>query len=547
VTALQAELRAALQQADEEYFTGLSNKGTVKRALKDLAGLAPAAREEGDAVLVTLGDTTCTIRAPLGGSECTCPAPGMCRHRIAAMLWLKEQLGDGAPEEKPDLSALLEVPVDQIRRAMGAKAFHTLVFRLGREGLPPIAEGSTVQVELPWENAAVKLLLPLEHSTCTCRSRELCRHKAAALLAYQLLKRRHTLEELAEQSPQADSRWDLEQVSAAARSVRELAAGLLDTGLSRLSPAAPDSAQRLAALCHTASLPRLESGLRSLSTLLERALSRSAAFRTEDLLVRLSSLDHLAGELERVQDPAQIPVLAGTFREEYASCPTLTLTLVGERAFHADSGYAGTVYYFWELKQRLWYTYTIARPTFYDKKDRRNFARNPAPWGLDCQMDQLYGLVLTLERGRATQDRRLSASEDSRAAAGNALPPWEALPEELCWRDFSALFQALESHLLDGPETERVALVRPARCVPEEFDRTAQLFRMLLLDGAGRVLPLEARYDAHSKALIQTLEKISQTIEDAPGRPAFLGLVRLEGEGLVLYPIEYYADWGDRT
>lgn len=223
-----AELHAALRQADEDYLIGLSNKGTVKRAKKDLEGLTPAAQEEDQAVQVRLGEEVCTIRAPLGDSLCTCPAPGMCRHRIAAILWLKRQTDQDAPaEEKPaDLSPLLEVPVDQLRRAIGAKAFHALVFRLGRDGLPPIQEGSILQVELPWENAAVKLLLPLEHSACTCRSRELCRHKAAALLAYQLMKKRHTLEELAGQAPPGESRWDLEQAAAAAQAVRELTAEL---------------------------------------------------------------------------------------------------------------------------------------------------------------------------------------------------------------------------------------------------------------------------------------------------------------------------------
>lgn len=538
-----AELHAALRQADEDYLIGLSNKGTVKRAKKDLEGLTPAAQEEDQAVQVRLGEEVCTIRAPLGDSLCTCPAPGMCRHRIAAILWLKRQTDQDAPaEEKPaDLSPLLEVPVDQLRRAIGAKAFHALVFRLGRDGLPPIQEGSILQVELPWENAAVKLLLPLEHSACTCRSRELCRHKAAALLAYQLMKKRHTLEELAGQATPGESRWDLEQAAAAAQAVRELTAELLDTGLSRLSPSAPDSAQRLSALCHTAALPRLENGLRSLGTLLERALDRSAAFRTEDLLLRLARLEHLARKLEQVQDGNQIPELAGTFREEYAACPALTLTLVGERAFHTDSGYAGVVYYFWELKQRQWYTYTFARPTFYDKRDRRRHSHIPAPWGLDCQMDQLYGLRLTLERGKATRDRRLSSSEDCRAMAGDSLQPWEALPEEVCWTDFAKLFQALEPHLLEGAETDRTVLVRPSRWVPQKFDKTAQLFRMLLLDTKGRVLPLEVRFSAQSKALVELLEKIAQTPQE---NTAFLGLLRLEGEGLTFYPIEYYSDWG---
>ena len=55
--------------------------------------------------------------------------------------------------------------------------------------------------------------------------------------------------------------------------VRELTAELLDTGLSRLSPSAPDSAQRLSALCHTAALPRFHN-------LIGNCFSRSARLRS---------------------------------------------------------------------------------------------------------------------------------------------------------------------------------------------------------------------------------------------------------------------------
>ncbi len=543
---LPETLRAALAQAGEEYLAGLSNKGTVNRGKKDLSGLTPAATPDGETVRVALGDVECVIRAPLGDSGCSCPAQGMCRHRVAAILWLKTQSQDGGcsgPSEAPppDLSPLLEVPADQIRKAMGAKNFHSLLFRLGRDGLPAISEGSIVQVELP--DAAVKLLTPLEHSSCTCRSRELCRHKAAALLCYQLKKERHTLEELAGPTKTSESRWDPEQVSAAALAVRELAAGILDNGLSRLSPGAPDSAQRLSALCHTANLPRLENGLRSLSTLLERALKRSAAFRTEDLLLRLAELNHQAKALEAPD--ADLPSLAGSFRDEYLPCPPLFLSLLGERQFHSDSGFAGTVYYFWELNQRRWYTYTIARPTFYEGRGRRRPpSRNPAPWGLlDCLMDQLYNLTLSLDHGKATADRRLSSSEESRGTVGANGKPWEVFPPELCWTDFSAMFQYLEPYLLEGPETDRVVFLRPAACKTEAFDKVNQQFRMTLSDSAGRTVPLEVRYRAEAKSLVQTLEALSKNIEEHPGG-VFLALARLSGENLSLYPIEYYSEWG---
>jgi len=548
--AIPEALHAALAQADEEYLVGLCNRGTVNRGKKDLAGLTPAVQEAGDAVAVTLGEVTCTIRAPLGESGCTCPAPGMCRHRIAAILWLQSRLevADAPREEAPDLSALLEVPVDRLRRAIGGKGFYQLVFRLGREGLPPIAEGSTVRVELPWQGESVKLLLPLEHATCTCHSRELCRHKAAALLCYQLQKGKHTLEELAGQAGTEDSPFDPEQVSAAARAVRELTAQVLDIGLSRLPPQAGDSARRLAALCHTAALPRLESGLRILGTQLERAQDRSAAFRTEELLLRLAEVHHLARQLEGEQDRERLRELAGSFREEYRPCPPLELALLGERQFAADSGYAGTVYYFWAIQENRWYTYTVARPTIYDdapRPGRRSYARNTAPWGLDGLMDGLYGLTLRLERGRAAAGGRLSSSEESRAVVTGSAQPWQVLPREVCWEDFAQMFRAVEPYLLEGTENQRLVLLRPARCLPRAFDRTDQRFRLDLADREGRTLPLEVRYRASEQALVRTLEGIVRGLEERPEEvPAFLCLIRLEGEGLTLYPVEVYDHWG---
>ena len=89
---LPQKLRAALLAADEEYLTALCNRGTVNRAKKDLASTQPEARgTDGDAVTLAVGDAVCTITAPLGNSICSCPSSAMCRHRMAAILWLKEQ------------------------------------------------------------------------------------------------------------------------------------------------------------------------------------------------------------------------------------------------------------------------------------------------------------------------------------------------------------------------------------------------------------------------------------------------------------------------
>ena len=83
---LPQELRAALLAADEEYLIALCNKGTVNRAKKDLSSAQPEVRgTDGAAVTLTVGDSVCTIAAPLGNSTCSCPSSAMCRHRMAAI------------------------------------------------------------------------------------------------------------------------------------------------------------------------------------------------------------------------------------------------------------------------------------------------------------------------------------------------------------------------------------------------------------------------------------------------------------------------------
>ena len=200
---LPQELRAALLAADEEYLIALCNKGTVNRAKKDLSSAQPEVRgTDGAAVTLTVGDSVCTIAAPLGNSTCSCPSSAMCRHRMAAILWLKEQAAQAAPppgeaaapaadtppeEKAEELTALLSAyPTQTLTRQLGERRVSALI---QRERLGPgadIREGSTVAVDLPWIPATIRLIAPLEHSSCTCHSRSFCLHKAEALLTWQL-------------------------------------------------------------------------------------------------------------------------------------------------------------------------------------------------------------------------------------------------------------------------------------------------------------------------------------------------------------------------
>ena len=225
------KLKSLIQQADDDYLIGLCNKGTVKRAYKDLEQETPALTWQEQEAQVTLKEETCVIRAPLGESACTCPSRSVCRHVITAILWLKRELSGEAGEnsdteevreDKADravsetdskkspgiLNELLQIPADRLKRACKSRGYKQFLSHMRAEELPPVEESSIVTVTLPWEKASVKLLEPFEYSTCSCHSKELCSHKAQAVLAYQIIKGKVTLKEL-EALQTTDASWDM--------------------------------------------------------------------------------------------------------------------------------------------------------------------------------------------------------------------------------------------------------------------------------------------------------------------------------------------------
>lgn len=542
---LPAPLAAALAAADEDYLVGLSNKGTVNRARKDLAGGSePTAVVEGEEAAVRFGEVCCRIRAPLGESLCSCPSASICRHRIAAILWLQRQAatlphpGEEAPAAAPERPGLRGYPPEKLARQLGVRRLEAVLARhSGGEG-PAITESSVVTVELPWLPATVRLLEPLEHSSCSCHSRDFCLHKAEALLFWQLSRGVADPDALRAACPAEDGP-DPGAVREVCRAVREALASQMATGLSRLPPDTGETVERLAALAHTAALPALERALRALQEEYAACFARSAAFRDEAYLSRFTRAFRLAGVLEGAKEES-LHTLAGSFRENYASAGRLELYLLGLREVAGRSGYAGTVYYFWETASRRFYTFSDLRPTFYEKQPRRR--PSASPWGLPVSLRQAWNCALVLNGARANDAGGLSATGQCTATLLGPRKPGEVFPEEEVCADFSRLLA--ERSAPRAPEIERLALVRPARCEPQEYDRVRQTFSLRLLDAAGRDLWVEVRYKKEERQVVAMLERLAGRLTQCPDlRPVFFGTMHRDGDRLALYPIEFFPDW----
>ena len=542
---LPEELSAALAAADENYLVGLCNKGTVNRARKDLAALTnPEAVTEDNGVTVRLGDVSCFITSPLGESRCSCPSSNLCRHRITAILWLKQQLdaesADPSPPSKPEFQELRAYPPEKLAKQLGAKRLSAALFRHRSGGGPEITETSVVTVDMPWLPASVRLLEPLEHSSCTCHSRTFCPHKAEALLYWQL-KEGIADPNLLQAAQPAGTDLDLEAVRGVCRAVRETLAAQMATGLSRMPPGVCETVERMAALCHTAKLPDLERALRGLHGEYAAYFARSATYRDAALLQRISAAFRLAGALEEADGETAL-TLAGTFRDNYLPVGNLKLYLLGMREFDRRGGYAGTVYYFWERDAHRFYTFTHVRPTFYEKETHRRFS--PAvPWGLPCPLHQVRNFSLDLTHAMATRTGNLSASEQCQAALLDAHDPGSIYPKDRIYTDFGLLFE--QRGTPHTPERERLAVVLPQRCEPQLYDTVQQMFIMRLLDGRGRDLWMEVRYKKEEAKVVDRLEQLADSLKKEPFlSPVFFGAVYREGDRLKLYPIEFFTEWG---
>ncbi|MCM1065855.1 MAG: hypothetical protein NC420_15585 [Eubacterium sp.] len=575
-TDVMNEWKERLADVDDDYLIGISNKGIVKRAYKDKEESAAEVQSLGDEAVVKVGEETVTVCFPLGESRCSCPSRSICRHVVQAILTLRESAeGDSGCPDEPDKteSAGEKVPAqtgnllqggeldqteavsDKVRReidayplpilkkTLGNRQFQRFVSQVVSEVRPQIQYASTVTVRLPVREAGaetvVRLLSPLEYSSCTCHKKELCAHKAAAILWCKLDSGKLTPEELAEEASE-ESSYDMDRVQDAAGQMKRFLEELLGTGLSRTSPDVLDHMERLAVISHNAGLANFEGWFRGLFDSYDRYFKRKAAFRTEDLMGQITRLYRRVRLLQQAKDNAEIKQHAGEFRAEYVPVGSLDLIGIAMEHFNSGTGYEGETIYFLEENTKKWYTYTNARPMFYEKGRKRKFTEKAqAPWGLGIAMEQLAKVRIRLTGAKCDERGRLSSSQDTRGEVVGEQRLSLSDIEGWYYRDFGKLFteqigKRQRAWLAGGSSREAAELVfvQPDSCEPAEFSQTGQQLSLPLYDEEEREVTVEVAYSKEEAGTIRYLERISK---GEP--PCFVGRLYLKDGRLRMYPV----------
>lgn len=542
-------LTNALSNADDDYLTGLSNKGTVKRAYKDLEQSEPSVQYTEHTAEVSISGETCSIVLPLGDSICTCQSRSMCRHRIAAMIWLKKNNGES--QEKKELSQefvdeLTAYPLSKIQKAMKKRYYTSFIQNMEQGVLPEIEETSILSVSMPNEDIHVRLVFPLNYSTCSCHSKELCKHKAAAILAWQIKRKIYSLEQI-KISEEMMTHLDVSAIHHTSQIVKDFLVDILSNGLVRISDDIAERARDLSVMCHCVNLANSEKLMRELGNRLDEYVKHSSAFYIDRLVSIIMENMDLTNKILKTKEEKELYGYAGEFKSTYVANSNLSLIPVAQRKFISTTGYEGDIYYFFNKnnkesknpKENTFLSYSNIRPRFYE--NGKSPVLYNAPWGFEGSMDEMMESEICLKNPKLSKGK-ISSSKDSIAEVIKKADLNQDIVREVIYTDFKKMIEDVFINIADSnAEGERLVMISPKKCISSKFDEITQSHNIVVEDYFERRITIRAKYNSNNKNFFAQIQKIGDLMKDniKQGYVIFANIY-IEKGNCYLYPIAVF-------
>jgi hypothetical protein len=548
---LVARLRTALAAFDDEALAALANKGLVRRARKDLESAMPKVlAAEGDRLRLQVEDATVAVDPTPSRSTCSCPATGICRHILGALMFLREAPGTegegtkggdakvGPATAAPSAAEEMVIVTDEELAKWAGKALVGRAARALRHGLVvEFEEAGAILAQFLTRNVTCRWMPGggLAGMVCSCHAPEACEHKVAAVLAYQVASGRRTLDDVEPAALDASAgapRTRAEVLD----SVSDVARKLVALGTTRLSRATAERLRTLAVSAHGVDLPRLERMLRGLADEVQLGLARAAQADAAALLARTAQVEALAHAL-RTRPAAH---LIGEHRTSYEPVGSIEVVGLGARRWRARSGYEGLTVYFWDRSAGRWATWTEARPLTTGGLDPATRYHEEGPWsGVDSPASASRK-ALRLTGAYRNRSGRLSGRPSTRTFA---LAPADskAIPARLDrWAELAERARQLfGGGFRDRNEQDEIVLLAPAGWGAPEFDPIRQEIVRVVSDADGRPLPLVLRHTPETQGAVDALEA-----HDPSDTHTVLGLLRLDGDRLYVEPISLHGAKG---
>ena len=582
---MQARFARLVALGTEDYLIRYANKGLYNRALKDMEkGVTVHYDFTENEVICTLSDdTVCKLTDSIESFACSCPSDKICKHVLIGILDYPRFAGsqdgrgsqseqeagakpeecslandDGAPadsggekrsetlgsdaaaasgrfsESEPpilDFSWLTEREIGELVAPFSTSRVEEAAFRLRYVEELEVREGSLLVVQM--KRSGVEIAFTdtpeVDRALCAVSGTDGEMYKLEALLRYRASKGLNDSDALA--AKLSPTEFPPETLGEFRESIGEL----LRNGLARLPHSFADRFELLAIAARSSGLPNLEREARGIHGELKLFFARHVRFSARVLLSRLSRVSLMLDALEREIGPARRAQLAGRFRGKYYTVPRLDLYALGAEPWETRSGYRGITYYFYCGEDGGMYTYSQARPAYYEGAEfdfSRNY-RERSPWKPDLLMKEASSSMLSF--------RAVKVSSEGRLSSGGS--PVLTLPERSAVESFDfgnlrvSSFAELASEPvrvgLFGGLPRRFKLLRAAGIEGSVYDRASQALKFTVVDSAGDRLELIMPYHADWSAAITRLE----SGRGLPSGDPFYIFASISEEGV--YPISF--------
>ncbi|MFG0212944.1 hypothetical protein ACFU8X_07555 [Brevibacillus porteri] len=532
-----SEFHRFIALCNEEYLVKYANKGIYNRSIKEMEkGMTVSYEFREDYVECALSDdSVCRLHADINRFSCSCPSDKICKHVIIAIVNYAQnhlQAGAETAEEletyKPDFSWLLQLQPSHISKAFTPAQLEEVLFRLDYFEEMEIVETSFLTMTLRTQDISVSFDSESEigKSMCTCKAKGNCLHKLEVILRYRAMHQLQDREQL--QASVTDVSYETDVVAEA----KSLIAEILGIGLAKLSQTICTRLELLAIAAHNGNLPRVEKDIRGIHGELNLFFQRHVKFSTEALLDRLSRVYLSLLALEKTDHTEAKKQLLGSFKSKYHMVPQLSLYALGANPWETRSGYKGITYYFFSLSDQRIYTYTEARPVYYEgiSFSFKDSYKGKVPWGELISMEELSHSQVILTQAKTNREQRLSSSEETRLT----IVPRDHIEEldlgKVLVGDWSSDWKDTAGDMFETA-LDSVFILKANKFNQVEFDQKTQQLNLTIEDEQCHSLQLSISYQGEFARNIRHLEQNKRLLEL---RDVYL-LVQKIGDGL--YPI----------
>lgn len=554
----------AYRAYDDDTLATLANAGLLRRAAKDVEAGKVQWQRQGDTDGVVQADgqqVQLDARGPQK-AQCDCPAPGLCKHILAAALWLRA-LPEGGPEASvpetvPANAAALEANADApaqplpppaaqadplaevlaLDSAVLFKAAGVAAQRRASQALPCGVEwrvqGSALVMDLPALGVSCRWVAGAGFDGMV--SEVPARERRAVHLIALAAVRTAAGQPLAwpdGQAPQAAPAVEAPRPlgtseRAFVQQVQTLLGELLRGGLSHVSRLSSAQLLALNMSARGEGLPRLAALLRNLAGMVDALERRDHRTLEADALALMARTHALCVALCAPEaTPDTLALLRGRVRRDFDETAALALLPLGAYWWQTMGGARGLTLGLWDVDGQRLLQATLARPDGSDPGFSRHAAwATLAVWPGAGAAHKLCQAPLQLEQPRLADDGRLAVGGASRASVA---PAWRADDPRLttlgcgCWADLRGPLQAATGL---GGESVDMLLLRPRHTHAPVLDETRQQLHWALQDEAGQWLRLTIPVSDETALRLDNLDRLT-----ARQAPIHAVLVRVERTG----------------